>query len=274
VRKFYADKIEQGECDMKIMLNDWSSRRAPKQNGAFTLIELLVVIAIIAILAAMLLPALSRSKGQATKISCVNNLHQLSLATIMYVDDNQGHFPPRSRFNFWPSRIWTGYKDLRMLICPNDGRNPQSWGTLDANYPADAQPRSYIYNGWNDYMKIALSDADMSAFMGGTYAGPTIKESDIPHASQTVTIGEKITLSKHYHMDLLETDPSTGGVGNDLFELERSRHSGVGSNNGSGGSNCSFADGSVHFVKYGEMLWPINQWAVTDAARTNYAVNQ
>jgi prepilin-type N-terminal cleavage/methylation domain-containing protein len=62
----------------------------PSRNRGFTLIELLVVIAIIAVLAGLLLPALSRAKSAGQGIQALNNLRQLGLGWIMYADDHNG----------------------------------------------------------------------------------------------------------------------------------------------------------------------------------------
>jgi prepilin-type processing-associated H-X9-DG protein len=70
-------------------------------------------------------------------------------------------------------------------------------------------------------------------------------------------------------MDLFE--PSRGGRGNDVTEIERGRHATSFNYRKGGGSNYMMADGSARFIKYRGLLYPLKLWSVTDYYRTNYA---
>ena len=256
---------------MKIFKKIAIDRSASSRSStAFTLIELLVVIAIIAILAAMLLPALGRAKEAGRRIACLNNLRQLGLASRMYVDDNRGYFPERSRTNCWPSKFYESYgRNVKTLLCPTDGAGGQTPKTgSDTNNVAGGAPRSYLINGWNDYFYDLLGEPDFtSKYMAGFYPSG-LKENVIVYSSDTVVLGEKYTTAPDYYMDLLE------GVGNDVTPVaEQSRHGGNGGNNstgtGSGGSNYAFADGGARYIKSPGAFYPANIWCISASNRTS-----
>jgi prepilin-type N-terminal cleavage/methylation domain-containing protein len=253
---------------------DSNPRNYPFELGAgFTLIELLVVIAIIAILAAMLLPSLSRAKETARRISCTTNLKQIGAAAMMYVDDNRGLLPLRSSVERWPAKFHSNYRNLQVLRCPSDGPQIPLSGLTDTNkYPADAVARSYVINGWNDFFKRSMSDEEFQAYMS-TSSQVSFRPSAILHPSDTIIFGEKKNRSPHYYMDLLEPGRSTDfpGVvlGNDETELEQGRHVGLGPGTRSGGSVHAMADGSARFIKYWRALGPLNLWCVVDEDRSS-----
>jgi prepilin-type N-terminal cleavage/methylation domain-containing protein/prepilin-type processing-associated H-X9-DG protein len=216
-----------------------TSRR--RNQEGFTLIELLVVIAIIAILAAILFPVFAAARESARQTKCLSNLKQISLAILMYVDDND-NYPVQWASHGWPHAFYSIYPFLKngaIFLCPT-AKAKGEMNTVKTSNPPQQYGlywTSYASNAFFDYPSYYI-DSSVKTVAPDMVKSPckcVLAIDNVDPGEWTSYSGCEGRAVIWYHND---------GAG---FGIMNTRQRGTRHN---GGFNLAFADGHSKWMKW------------------------